>query len=128
MVQQSHKVKPCLLNTQKDLFLSPTRHVLGHEPSEVIPTTIPITNAADRLSLRPNALHLAITRDVAFERIAIVVRVARVAIKLAELEILVVSNVDADSYVSFVPANKAKGAIGVEGEFGWRCRSIEGYA
>lgn len=41
---------------------------------------------------------------------------------------MVVSNIGADSYVSAVTAKKAKGAIGVEGELGRRCSSIEGYA
>lgn len=110
------------------MFLSATHRILRLEPSKVIPETIPSTNTTDRLPLRPDALHLTIARNIAFKWKTVVVRVARVAMEIVELKILVVSNIGADSHVSFVPAKKAKGAIGVEGELGWRCGSIGGYA
>lgn len=59
-----------------------------------------------------------IARDTAFQWIAIVVRVARIAIQIAKLKIVVVLNPGTDSYISKLATKKAKGAVGIDGKFG----------
>ena len=54
----------CLLNTPKDLFVSPIYHILGLNPSEIVPSTIPKSRSASSTLLSPysTSAHLCLWR------------------------------------------------------------------
>lgn len=103
-----------LLNTQRNHFISATHHILSLEPHKVVLKPTHGANTVNRLSLRSNALHLAIARDIALEGFA--VRVARVAMGHAKQEVLVVLGPGIEARKSAETAEAAKRAIGVESE------------
>lgn len=107
-------IQDYLLNTQGNHFISATHHILSLEPHKVVLKPTHGANTANRLSLRSNALHLAIARDIALK--GLTAREARVAMEHAKQEVLVVLDPGIESRKSAETAEAAKRAIGVESE------------